>query len=451
MENKENGRHHFLMILEGNTMCGLRKSKSVWFIWGGLVVAITAAVIWLGLFPRQEKSIEHHVQAANLMEHVNAKPSSPVKLDQAFIQATADFSIDLFRHSAELDKNSLISPASVYLALGMTANGAANHTLAEMEALLGGGSLKIEDLNRYYSTLASGLREVKSGTFHIANSIWYKDAPDFQVMPSFLETNATYYEAAAYLADFNSTQTVKDINNWVNHNTDGLIDSIIDKIDTDTVMYLFNTVLFEQEWANVYNKNNVGKGPFKLDDKRSIDVEYMYSEERAYVQDDRAQGFIKPYKDNRFSFVAILPNEGISLNEYAASLTGESWLQLIGSKSDEMIIAGLPKFKYEYEVNLVDPLKELGLTDGFDGQLADFSRMALSSNGNVYIGDVLHKTYIQVDELGTKAGAVTKVAMEEAGAVVAKSITLNRPFLYAIMDNETGLPLFMGTVVNPQP
>lgn len=389
------------------------------------------------------------VNAQDLLKGINPNKVSETEFSDDFISVTADFSVSLFKKSFTADKNSLLSPTSVALALGMTANGAEGKTLEQFNALLGGNKIELNDINKYYYSMSSRFQKDSENKIRLANSIWYRDTKSLMVKPDFLQVNADYYKAAAYKSDFNSQDTIKDINTWVKNNTDGMIDKIIDNINADTIMYLINTVLFEAEWKDVYDKGEIRQGKFTLEDGNSISTDFMYSYER-YLKKDTAQGFIKPYKGNKYSFVAILPNEGISVDEYIQSLNGKSFLDFINSKSEKTASAGIPKFKYEYEISLVDPLKNMKFTEAFDSGLANFSNMATSSDGNIYIGDVLHKTFIQVDELGTKAGAVTKVEMRTEGAVVEDNrVILDRPFIYAIIDNSSNLPLFMGTVMDP--
>jgi serpin B len=175
----------------------------------------------------------------------------------------------------------------------------------------------------------------------------------------------------------------------------------------------------------------------------------MYSDEYKYLDDGKATGFIKPYAGNKYSFAALLPNENIQIDEYIQSLTGTGFLNMIKNAENIIVQTYLPKFKYEYEIKMNDALKTLGMPDAFHDGKADFKKMATSSDGNIYIGEVLHKTFISVDELGTKAGAVTKVEIQaECVIEYEKTVRLDRPFVYAIIDNATNLPVFIGTVVN---
>lgn len=389
------------------------------------------------------------VNAQDLLKNVSPNKVSTETLPINFITATSDFSISLLKQSISPGKNSLISPTSVALALGMTANGADGNTLDQFKKLLGGSNFSIDQLNRFYYTMSSDLQNDKINKIHLANSIWYRQDESLKVKPDFLQTNADFFKAAAYKADFNSPNTIKDINNWVKNNTNGMIDKIVEEIKADTIMYLFNTVLFEAEWKKVYDASEIRQGNFLLSDGKNISADFMYSNEK-YLKSDTAQGFMKPYKGDKYSFVAMLPNEDISLEDYIKSLDGKNFLNFVNSKSDDSATVGFPKFKYDYEVSLVEPLKNLGFTEGFSSSNANFNKMATSSDGNIYIGDVLHKTFIQVDELGTKAGAVTKVEIRTGSAMLETNrVILDRPFVYAIIDNETNLPLFIGTVMNP--
>lgn len=385
------------------------------------------------------------VRAANLMEGITKKTVSGKDADDAFRNSTADFAVKLFQKTREEDKNSLISPLSVMLALSMTANGANGETLTQMQNLLG-GEIPMETLNEYLYSYIKALPSEKTAKLNIANSVWFRDN-DFTAEKSFLQKNADYYGAAAYKAAFNE-QTLKDINNWVKTNTDGLIDKIIDKFDSDAVMYLINTVLFDAEWETVYTKDEVQDGTFTALDGTKRTVAMMYSDEHGYLDDGKATGFIKPYK-NGYSFVALLPNEDVSLDEYIAALTGESFIGTIQKVKDVPVETAIPKFSYDYDIEMSSALKALGMSLPFDAAKADFSVLGHSDSGNIFISRVLHKTFIAVDEKGTKAGAATAVEAMGMGTLEnIHRVTLDRPFVYAIIDNANGLPIFIGAVTD---
>jgi len=363
----------------------------------------------------------------------------------------ADFSVELFKRSVTDKENSLISPVSVMLALAMTANGADNETLLQMETLLG-GEIPLGELNEYLYSYVNALPSREKSKLNIANSVWFRDDPGLHVFSEFLQTNADYYNAAVYKSAFDS-QTLKEINNWVKENTDGMIDGILTYIlDTD-MLYLINAVAFDAEWQSVYNEYNVRDGIFTNIHGNEKTVDFMHSTEYIYIEDDMATGFIKPYAGNLYSFAVLLPNEGISVENYIESLTGEALINTIQNSSNETVYAALPKFEFDYDIGMNDILSELGMPDAFDENEADFNKMAIFNDGfndgRIYIDVVLHKTFISVHELGTRAGAVTMVAMAGDGAPMdPKVVTLDRPFVFAIIDNLTNLPLFIGVLMD---
>ena len=388
------------------------------------------------------------VQATDLMEGVQSNTVTGKAADDAFAQSQMRLAVELFQSSVleSKDENVLISPLSIQLALAMTTNGADGNTKAEMEALLG-GEISLEDLNEYLYSYVNNLPSAEKYKLQIANSIWFRDDEGrLQVEKDFLQKNADYYGAQAYKSAFDD-QTLKDINNWVKGHTDGMIDSILDQIDDDAVMYLINALVFDAEWQHVYDKSDVYKGKFTSIDGTEKQVDMMHSEETVYLQDENATGFMKPYSGSKYSFAALLPNEGVDINEYIAGLTGEDLMKTLNTPQLGMVMATLPKFSYEYELTMNDVLKELGMPTAFNETKADFSKLGESSRGNIFIGEVLHKTFISVDELGTKAGAVTKVEMNDESAPMSEwVVNLNRPFVYMIIDNERKLPVFIGLV-----
>ena len=382
--------------------------------------------------------------AGDLMSGISPNNAKGRPADIAFTESLADFSVELFKKSITDKDNSLISPLSVTFALAMTANGADNETLVQMEKLLGNG-IPIAELNEYLYSYKKGLPSLEKSKLNIANSIWLRDDSNMQVNKGFLQTNADYYGASVYTSAFN-TQTVRDINYWVKTNTDGMIDKILDEINENIVMYLINAVMFEAEWQTVYYKENVMKGDFTDISGVKQNVDFMYSTESKYLDDGIATGFIKPYANGGYSFAALLPNEGVSIDRYVETLTGKGFLNTLENAEETTVNACMPKFKYEYEIKMKDALITLGVYDAFDQEKADFSNIL--PKGNICISEVLHKTFICVDELGTKAGAVTMVAMAGCAAPdEPKSVTLDRPFVYAIIDNATNLPVFIGVVM----
>ena len=389
------------------------------------------------------------VSANDLMKDVPAKAVDVLPDMDAGAAVAADFGVRLFKTSMEEGKNTLISPLSVLYALAMTTNGADGETLAQMEQVLG---MDVDNLNSYMLAYLDLLPETKDYKMSLANSIWFKDDPNFAVEQSFLQTNADYYGAGAYKAAFDEG-TRKDINNWVKEHTDGMIPEIIDEIPDEAIMYLVNALAFDAKWADEYEEHQIREGRFTMEDGIRQDVDMMHSEEHTYLEDDLATGFIKYYKDRKYAFVAMLPNEGVSVSQYVDSLTGEHLRELLNNPQDLTVFASIPKFETEYDIEMSEVLQKMGMTDAFDWRVADFSRLGTYNvdGMNIFINRVLHKTFISVSEQGTKAGAATVVEIAPGSAAPEmefKEVILDRPFVYMLIDCETNLPFFIGTMMN---
>lgn len=390
-----------------------------------------------------------NAQSANLMQGIKANPSPVGMLGLEEAEKLADFGVVLFQKSIEEGKNVLISPLSVLLALGMTENGAKGETLAQMEAMFG---LSIKEINESLRAYINALPASEKYKLNAANSIWFKDEESFVVDKDFLQTNADIYGASIYKAPFDGT-TLKDINAWVNENTDGMIKNILDQIPAGAVMYLVNALAFDAEWEAIYKDTLIHDGIFTTEGGDERNVEMMYSTEGKYLLDENAAGFLKYYADQKYAFVTLLPNEGVSVSEYAASLTGEKLMQILRSVETTTVNAAMPKFESEFSTEMGSTLSGMGMRDAFSPSDADFSGIGMSSNGKLYISRVLHKTYIAVDEKGTKAGAATVVEMAEGASMEpeeSKTVILDRPFVYLIIDCETNLPIFMGMLMDTE-
>lgn len=399
-----------------------------------------------------EVMTESQYSAVNLMEGKKKDSAQGKPADNAFLHSQLALTADLLRAVSMRNTsggNLLISPLSISQALAMTANGAEGETGSEMEAVLGGG-IPMETLNEYYYDYTSNLADSKYGSVKLANSLWIRDRQDMiQVPDAFLQINADYYNAGAFRAPFDQT-TVTDINNWVSYHTHNMIPSILGDIQDTSVMYLINALAFEAEWSDPYETNQIGDGKFRLSDGTDITVPMMYGTEFEYLEDEYATGFIKYYKGSAYSFAAILPKESkaVTVSDYIGMMTADSLQALLNNRSSEQVLTQMPKFSFSYGTSLKTPLKEMGMPTAFSDDAANFT--GLNALGGTYIDDVLHKTFITVDERGTKAGAVTVVGMDVgASAVKPKEVRLDRPFIFMILDERTDLPVFIGYVTDP--
>lgn len=365
--------------------------------------------------------------------------------DDKFKSGMLDFAVRLMQSTLdENKKNSLVSPLSVIVALGMTANGANGETKEEFEKLFG---FSVDEANAYLYTLAHSLYNGDGAKVELANSIWFGKDGRIAVHDDFLQVNKNYYDAQAYEEDFFSQKTVDKINKWVSKHTDKMIDQIIDSIDPDTVMLLINALVFDALWSKPYENFQCQKGTFNAYDKSKNDATFMRSEE-TLIRTKNAIGFRKYYK-NGYEFVAMLPDGDVF--DYVNSLSGKELGEILSGKQNDysrVAKAYLPKFEYDYDVSLYKALESMGLKKAFSSSEADLSGIGSSPWGNLYIGDVLHKTHIEMTQSGTRAAAVTAVMTEATSAEMPKikTVKLDRPFVYFIVDTNTNLPMFMGVV-----
>ncbi len=366
--------------------------------------------------------------------------------ERAVCTRLTDFSLRLFLKDIEMEeagKNVLISPTSIISALGMTTYGANGETLAEMESMFGVSRGHLNNYNSSY--LQKDVKELK-----LANSIWFTNDEHLTINDAFLAFNEEYYGASIYETAFNAA-TVDSINDWVNKKTNGMIKDILDEIPADAVMYLINALVFEAEWEDKYDENEILEdAKFTTANGKTQKVDMMHSEEALYLVDENAKGFIKYYKDRDYAFAALLPNEGITVADYVKNLSGEHLQEMLANPYKGAVVSAyIPQFSYEYNVEMSELLKGMGMADAFDGSKADFSAMASSTRGNIFMNRVLHKTFIEVSPVGTKAGAATVGEMMnecEPFYDEIHELRLDRPFLYMIIDCENNMPIFIGTV-----
>ncbi len=390
----------------------------------------------------QTEGIETKAVPADITENVNSNSVEGKSADEVFKKVHTDFSAELFKRSFE-GKNTLISPLSVMLALGMTATGAEGDTAAQFTELFGG--IKAAELSKY---LKGYTESVASRKLNLANSIWFNNKYGFNVKNDFLQGVSDYYAADVF-----SDISEEAVNKWIEENTDGMIKDMLEGLDPTTVMLLVNTVLFKAEWNVKYTDRQVFDDEFTTIDGTKKKVTMMSSSEHSYLENDAATGFLKPYEGGKYAFAALLPKEGTSVDELIATLDGEMIRETLSAVSQEKVITKIPQFEYDFSIEMGKILHEMGLRDAFDPKAADFTGM--SDNADeimLHIGFVLHNTRIELTPVGTKAGAATVVGMKLSSAPMPieppKEVYLDRPFVYMIVDTETDLPIFIGAVTD---
>lgn len=379
-----------------------------------------------------------------------------VLTDDANREAAYGFAVGLLRESlAASDGDVLTSPLSALYALALAANGASGQTRSQMEGAFGMTTDVLTDYLAAYSRrlagkpLASGLEAGDPLNLKSANSVWVRDVEGLQVSKDWLGTCRGRLDAQAFAAPFDSS-TVEDVNSWVLDKTDGMIPRLMDQVSPDAMVYLVNALAFNDAWDEPFERDATKTADFTCEDGTVLSVPMMRSHEDIYLANEVAEGFVKRYENGDFAFVGVLPREGHAVGDVVASLDGASLasLALTGVANTEVDI-GLPRFTINWEVGLEEQLRALGVTDAFDVDRADFTPMGTTGDGSLFIGGVIQKTYVDVSEEGTRAAAATSVGVSGSSAPGSeepevKTVILNRPFIYLIVDWQYGTPLFAG-------
>ena len=389
------------------------------------------------------------LSTVDLMEGVETKVPGSL---EGFLQTPImKFGVPLFQNAvkgAKNDENVLVSPLSAWTVLCMVEQGAAGKTKEQMKQVL--HLSESADHLTYGYQLIKASTETEECSLRLANGIWMKNVRSLHVNEEFLKDSKTYFDAAAYLAPFDNT-TLQEVNRWVEEHTQGLVKEVLTEIKEEDVMYLVNALSFDAEWQNIYNETEVWQDVFTTEDGTEQFVPMLHSKETVYLEDKNATGFVKYYKGQSYAFVALLPREGLTVSEYVEELTAESLKNLFDHSTRDSVEVTMPKFAVEYGFKLNDSLQQMGMTDAFSVSDANFSQMATSDVGNIYISRVEQNCFIAVDERGTKAGAATAVAMANKMALIKnKTVVLNRPFVYLIVECDNYEPLFLGTIMNAE-
>lgn len=369
--------------------------------------------------------------------------------EKLLVNSADNFALNIFKKIAydEPGKNVFISPLSISMALGMTLNGAEGNTYEAMRNALSLSGITQQEINESYQSLIQLLTKIDSKVImQIANSIWYRNT--IPVKPDFIETNKKYFNAVINPMNFNDPATVNIINNWVKESTNGKIDKIVDKIDPQTIMYLINAIYFKGTWQYQFDKNKTVDDFFKKESGELVQCKMMNLETDFYVSSNDTFTMLDlPYGKGNFSMTILLPAKDKQLKDVINTLTNSLWNNSINNLSKMKKQLYMPKFKMEYKIKLNETLKALGMEIAFDPYNANFKKI-YEGVGNAYISDVDHKTFVDVNEEGTEAAAVTSVTIGVT-SILDNIIRLDRPFVFVIREKNSGCILFIGKLEDP--
>lgn len=370
---------------------------------------------------------------------------------EKIVEADNKFGLELFQllhEELEDDKNLMMSPLSVSLALAMAYNGAEGDTQDQMEEMLHKIGMTPDEINQSYKSLVNALESHDPKVeLSIANAIFYHE--DYNIKNNFISTNETYYNAEVDALDFSNTSaTLETVNGWVKKQTHDKIEKIIEQVSPYDVMYLINAIYFNGEWTYRFDGDDTADQVFFLEDGTDIDVPTMYiKEEFNYLNTDEFELLEMPYGGKKYSMLIFLPHDNYNTEDIIEELSPsnvQGWISDMRSWSKKVF---LPKFEFAYENSLVDNLKALGMTDAFEPHVSDFS--GITDDTNLYISEVKHKSYIKVDERGTEAAAVTGITFETTSLKPNETFAADHPFVFAIREKDTDAILFIGKVADP--
>lgn len=375
-------------------------------------------------------------------------PRALTLAEQAVIRDGNAFGLELMRQVAARDArpNIVLSPLSASMALGMTLNGAAGTTFDAMRSTLGFPGLTQEQINEAYRGLLALLVDLDPQVrFDIANSVWAnRDTPFHE---AFLQAVRAAFGARVESRDFANPSTLTAINDWVKQNTDGLIEKILDDLDPEMVAILINAIYFDGAWTSRFDPSKTAREEFRREDGRSVQVDMMKMSEGKFPMGGGSDwsAIELPYGGEAFSMVVILPSGATTARDFLRRLDAARWQEITsGLSSRELDMLSIPKFTLAYDTYLNDALKAMGMGVAFRPG-ADFRRMSPIGD-RLCIDFVRQKTFIEVDERGTKAAAVTAVGMRPTSF---NGLVVDRPFVFAIRERLSGTLLFVGLVGDP--
>lgn len=385
---------------------------------------------------------------------ITALPRQLTAIEMEMVGAANTFGFNLLRevNASFADSNVFLSPLSASMALGMTMNGAEGTTFEEMRSALGFGPRSYEELNTTYRSLIALLRDLDPRVeFRIANAIYY-DLIDIgaAIEPTFLNESRDYFDAEVKGLDFRRPEAVDTVNAWAERNTNGRIPKIIDEIPFRIVMLLMNAIYFNGDWRAAFKTSETSSQPFHALRGADVPVPMMHRK-GGFRQGRTANATVVelPYGGDAFVMTVLLPDEGIDINTFVPSLSADAWQQAVTSLHDVDSDTDLylPKFRLAWEDTLNDELKRLGMQQAFKPFEARFTRISRTKGDQLYIDFVKQKAFVDVNEVGTEAAAVTVVGIGEVSMPIP--VRIDRPFVFAIRERLSGTILFIGKIVEP--
>lgn len=356
-------------------------------------------------------------------------------------------SIENQQIESEERENVIVSPLSYSMAMAMLWNGAANETKEVIKNGLGFGDFTDEEVNSYFGKILEILPTTDPKTkVSLANSIWYQNG--YTLEENFIDVNNRYFNAEISPIDFSDNKSINIINNWCSDKTNGKIDKMVEQFDPDLVAMLINALYFKGEWSSLFEKSDTKEAIFySSQGEKRADMMYQQGYFSTY-KNELFQAINLPYGNNAFSMTVILPAKDSDIISVLNNINDNDgfWSDIIAGSSPTTIDLYLPNFKFEYEIDLNDFVKECGMGMIYS-PLADFSNMMKQQ---LSVSNVKQKAIIEVDEKGTEAAAVTTVEIVYTSLPTVSQFRADRPFIFIISENSSSSILFIGKVEDPR-
>ncbi len=381
----------------------------------------------------------------------NKEEISAKEVDKEVVEGNNKFAFNIFKEISkdENNKNVFISPLSISMALTMTYNGAKENTKAEMNKVLGYEGMSDDKINNSYKILHSYLENIDENVkLNLSNSIWIREGQN--INKEFININKDIFGAKVDNLDFSKSSSVDKINNWIEKSTNNMIkDMLKGPIDGDVIMYLINAIYFKGQWQEPFDTNNNIIGKFTNSKGEKSEIDFMRKvaadDKTFYGEKDDFKAIKMPYDSGKVSMYAVLPKEGLNIDNFINNLDMNKWNSIKESigKEQEAVNVSFPKFEIEYGAKeLKEPLAALGMKDIF----SDRANLSGIREG-ICVSSVLHQGKIEVNEKGSEAAAATIVEVRETAMPIIndpKEFIADRPFVFIIEDEESGTILFMG-------
>ncbi|MGN0485269.1 MAG: serpin family protein [Lachnospiraceae bacterium] len=422
-------------------------------------------VLFIGMSACQKKQVpvsdQQEISEDILQEEQSDSSEEPMeiseeegKMDPNYMDAYTEFAVTLLKKADQKKKDTLISPLSATTALLLVENGASGSTQTQMQEAFGGVSLEAQNRNLIY--FSDQLIDNDAARLNMANALWLNKSENFQMNEDYQSKMNKRFQAQIRQEPF-SDETAQHINDWVSEKTNGVVSNLVPMIRQNDQAYLINALAFEALWQQAYEPEQISDGIFHAADGSTKQVKMMSGTENGFLLDDTATGFMKNYKDG-YRFVALLPNEDIDIDTYLSKLSGAKFTTLLQNiRVWDTVQTKMPAFTVSDRQSFKETLQALGIKDVFDPNKAKLEGIGTYKDSHLYLSDIWQKTHIEVNETGTKAAAATsaQIANDAAAAPSAQiqEVILDRPFVYAVIDEQTELPIFMGVVrqIDEQP